>query len=100
MTSEVEAERYFQAYLDLIRGIAPTANAWPEVPQIDRGLLGELPRVNVSVKLSALDSQFDADRSGRDAPAGEVPAAAVAARGSTSTGRSSTSTWSRTARRT
>ena len=59
VTSEVEAERYLQAYLDLIRGIAPTVNAWPEVPQIDRGLFGELPRVNVSVKLSALDSQFD-----------------------------------------
>ena len=60
VTSEVEAERYFQAYLDLIRGIAPAANAWPEVAQIDRGLLSALPRVNVSVKLSALDSQFDA----------------------------------------
>jgi RHH-type proline utilization regulon transcriptional repressor/proline dehydrogenase/delta 1-pyrroline-5-carboxylate dehydrogenase len=60
VTSEVEAERYFQAYLGLIRGIAPTANGWPEVAQIDRGLFAELPRVNVSVKLSALDSQFDA----------------------------------------
>jgi RHH-type proline utilization regulon transcriptional repressor/proline dehydrogenase/delta 1-pyrroline-5-carboxylate dehydrogenase len=60
VTSEVEAERYFQAYLGLIRGVAPTANAWPEVAQIDRGLFAELPRVNVSVKLSALDSQFDA----------------------------------------
>ncbi|HTU24633.1 MAG TPA: proline dehydrogenase family protein [Pirellulales bacterium] len=59
VTSEVEAERYYQAYLGLIRGIAPTVNGWPEVPQIDRGLLAELPRVNVSVKLSALDSQFD-----------------------------------------
>ena len=56
----VEAERYFRAYVDLIQGIAPTVNAWPEVPQIDRALLAELPRVNVSVKLSALDSQFDA----------------------------------------
>ncbi|HEY1786079.1 MAG TPA: proline dehydrogenase family protein, partial [Pirellulales bacterium] len=60
VTSELEAERYFQAYLDLIRGIAPTVNGWPEVAQIDRGLLSALPRVNVSVKLSALDSQFDA----------------------------------------
>jgi len=59
VTSEAEAERYFQAYLELIRGIAPTANSWREVPQIDRGLLRELPRVNVSVKMSALDSQFD-----------------------------------------
>jgi RHH-type proline utilization regulon transcriptional repressor/proline dehydrogenase/delta 1-pyrroline-5-carboxylate dehydrogenase len=34
-------------------------NAWPEIPQIDRGAFSELPRVNVSIKLSALDSQFD-----------------------------------------
>ncbi len=60
VTSETEADGYLRAYLDLIRGIAPTINAWPEVPQIDRGLFEELPRVNVSVKLTALDSQFDA----------------------------------------
>jgi RHH-type proline utilization regulon transcriptional repressor/proline dehydrogenase/delta 1-pyrroline-5-carboxylate dehydrogenase len=59
VTSEPEADRYLQAYLDLIQGIAPTVNAWPEVPQIDRDGGGNLPRVNVSVKLSALDSQFD-----------------------------------------
>ncbi|HJT30750.1 MAG TPA: L-glutamate gamma-semialdehyde dehydrogenase [Pirellulales bacterium] len=60
VTSEVEAERYLQLYLDLLEGIAPTVNRWPEVPQIDRAGLVELPRVNVSVKLSALDSRFDA----------------------------------------
>jgi RHH-type proline utilization regulon transcriptional repressor/proline dehydrogenase/delta 1-pyrroline-5-carboxylate dehydrogenase len=59
VTSEVEADRYLQAYLDLVSGIAPTVNGWPEVPQIDRDDRGPLPRVNVSVKLSALDSQFD-----------------------------------------
>ena len=60
VTSDVEAERYFRAYLDLLHGIAPTVNGWPEVPQIDRALLAEIPRVNLSIKLSALDSQFDA----------------------------------------
>jgi RHH-type proline utilization regulon transcriptional repressor/proline dehydrogenase/delta 1-pyrroline-5-carboxylate dehydrogenase len=59
VTSEVEADRYLQAYLDLVAGIAPAVNSWPEVPQIDRDEHGLLPRVNVSVKLSALDSQFD-----------------------------------------
>jgi RHH-type proline utilization regulon transcriptional repressor/proline dehydrogenase/delta 1-pyrroline-5-carboxylate dehydrogenase len=59
VTSESEAESYLQAYVGLIEGIAPIANGWPEVPQIDRSPIGELPRVNVSVKLSALDSQFD-----------------------------------------
>lgn len=60
VTSEFEADRYFQGYLDLIRGIAPMAAQWPEVPQIDRDAAGPLARTNVSVKLSALDSQFDA----------------------------------------
>ncbi|HEX3724759.1 MAG TPA: proline dehydrogenase family protein, partial [Pirellulales bacterium] len=59
VTSEPEAEKYLQAYLDLVTGIAPTVNAWDEVPQIDRAGSEELARVNVSVKLSALDSQFD-----------------------------------------
>jgi RHH-type proline utilization regulon transcriptional repressor/proline dehydrogenase/delta 1-pyrroline-5-carboxylate dehydrogenase len=59
VASEAEADQYLQAYLDLIAGIAPTVNSWPEVPQIDRDTGGNLPRVNVSVKLSALDSQFD-----------------------------------------
>jgi len=59
VTSEVEADRYLQLYLDLLDQIAPTVNAWPEIPQIDRAGPDELPRVNVSVKLSALDSRFD-----------------------------------------
>ncbi|HWB11510.1 MAG TPA: L-glutamate gamma-semialdehyde dehydrogenase [Pirellulales bacterium] len=59
VTSEVEADRYWQLYLDLIEQISPTVNSWPEEPQIDRAGLMELPRVNVSIKLSALDSRFD-----------------------------------------
>jgi RHH-type proline utilization regulon transcriptional repressor/proline dehydrogenase/delta 1-pyrroline-5-carboxylate dehydrogenase len=59
VASEAEADSYLQAYLDLIRDVAPTVNGWPEVSQIDRDGGGKLPRVNVSVKLSALDSQFD-----------------------------------------
>ena len=57
--SEPEADQYLRAYVQLIEGVAPVVNSWPEVPQIDRASLVELPRVNVSVKLSALDSQFD-----------------------------------------
>jgi RHH-type proline utilization regulon transcriptional repressor/proline dehydrogenase/delta 1-pyrroline-5-carboxylate dehydrogenase len=59
VTSEVEADRYWRLYLDLIDQISPTVNSWPEEPQIDRAGLMELPRVNVSIKLSALDSRFD-----------------------------------------
>jgi RHH-type proline utilization regulon transcriptional repressor/proline dehydrogenase/delta 1-pyrroline-5-carboxylate dehydrogenase len=57
--SESEADRYLQSYLDLLDGVSPTINSWPEVPQCDRAGPVKLPRVNVSVKLSALDSQFD-----------------------------------------
>jgi RHH-type proline utilization regulon transcriptional repressor/proline dehydrogenase/delta 1-pyrroline-5-carboxylate dehydrogenase len=58
--TEQEAEGYLAACEGLVRGIAPTVNAWPEIPQIDRDPFGPLPRVNISVKLSALDCQFDA----------------------------------------
>lgn len=60
VASEAEADRYLQSYLGLIESIAPVANAWPESPQVDRDDLGLLPRMNVSVKLSALDCRFDA----------------------------------------
>lgn len=59
VTSDTEAERYLDAYRQMIGQLAPAANAWPEVPQIDRDPHGELPRVNVSLKLSALDCRFD-----------------------------------------
>lgn len=59
VTSDREADAWQRQYTDLIEQLAPTANAWPEVQQIDRDSNGPLPRVNVSIKLSALDSQFD-----------------------------------------
>lgn len=59
VTSDIEANRYQQEYLSLLSEIAPVVNAWPEVPQIDRELTTEVPRINVSLKLSALDSRFD-----------------------------------------
>jgi RHH-type transcriptional regulator, proline utilization regulon repressor / proline dehydrogenase / delta 1-pyrroline-5-carboxylate dehydrogenase len=59
VTSEPEADRWQQHYLTLIEQLGPTVNAWPEIPQIDQDRGHPLPRVNVSIKLSALDSQFD-----------------------------------------
>ncbi len=59
VTSEAEADSWQRQYIDLIENLGPTVNAWPEVPQIDRDEHGPMPRVNVSIKLSALDSQFD-----------------------------------------
>src|SRR5262249_58449631 len=42
-----------------ITGLSRQVNSWAPVPLIDQGPEGPLPRVNVSVKLSALYSQFD-----------------------------------------
>lgn len=60
VTSNVEAEQYFQAYVRLIESVAPEVNRWSHEASIDRSVLGDVPRMNLSIKLSALDSQFDA----------------------------------------
>jgi len=56
--SEPEATAYQQQYLDLITGLAPVLNSLPENPLADCDHRGPIPRVNVSVKLSALVSHF------------------------------------------
>lgn len=58
VVSEQEAAAYQQQYLDLITGLAPLVNAWPENTTLDRDDQGWIPRCNVSLKLSALYSQF------------------------------------------
>jgi RHH-type transcriptional regulator, proline utilization regulon repressor / proline dehydrogenase / delta 1-pyrroline-5-carboxylate dehydrogenase len=55
--SEIEAQHYQTRYLELIESLAQEAGKWPAVEQIDRDDQGEIPRVNISVKLSALYSQ-------------------------------------------
>ncbi|HEX4924746.1 MAG TPA: proline dehydrogenase family protein, partial [Bdellovibrionales bacterium] len=57
--SEKEALEYQRRYIDLIRWLARQAENWPERPQIDRDSRGPLPKVNVSVKVSALFSQIN-----------------------------------------
>jgi RHH-type proline utilization regulon transcriptional repressor/proline dehydrogenase/delta 1-pyrroline-5-carboxylate dehydrogenase len=57
--SETEAEAYQRRYLDLVEHLGPQARLWPERPQLDRAPWGPVPRVNVSVKLSALDPYLD-----------------------------------------
>lgn len=58
--SEREADAYRDTYLELIRSATPVIAALPEDPLIDRDHDGSaLPRVNVSLKLSALTSVFD-----------------------------------------
>ena len=57
--TEVEADAVQKQYLDLLSGLSKKVNHWPENTLIDRDDRGPIPRVNVSVKLSALFSQFD-----------------------------------------
>jgi RHH-type proline utilization regulon transcriptional repressor/proline dehydrogenase/delta 1-pyrroline-5-carboxylate dehydrogenase len=57
--TEAEAEHYQGEYLHLVEGLSRAVNSWPAVDLIDRDDRGPLPRVNVSVKLSSLYSQFD-----------------------------------------
>jgi RHH-type proline utilization regulon transcriptional repressor/proline dehydrogenase/delta 1-pyrroline-5-carboxylate dehydrogenase len=57
--TEREAEKSQQDYLDLIEGLSAEVNAWPAIDLIDRDDRAPLPRVNVSIKLSSLFSQFD-----------------------------------------
>jgi len=57
--SEAEAQAYQRRYLDLLEGLAARAASWAPVPLIDEAPRGPLPRVNVSVKLTALYSRCD-----------------------------------------
>ncbi len=56
--SAAESDAYQQQYLNLISGLAAQSEQWPEDCQLDSDHLGSIPRVNVSLKLSALCSHF------------------------------------------
>jgi len=57
--SEKEAFDYQRKYLELIDWLAKDAKSWEEIPQIDHDAHGPIPKVNVSVKMSALYSQIN-----------------------------------------
>ncbi|RMD70588.1 MAG: aldehyde dehydrogenase family protein, partial [Cyanobacteria bacterium J149] len=57
--TEGEAESYLQSYLDLITELGTRAQKWATVPEIDIADGENLPKVQVSVKLTAFYSQFD-----------------------------------------
>ena len=59
VVSETEAAHYQKIYLDLVAGLAKRLKDEPRIDQIESGPDGPIPRVNVSVKLSSLFSQFD-----------------------------------------
>ena len=57
--SEAEADDYAARYEALLDHLVHTASDWPEDQHIERDDRGPLPRVNVSVKVSAMYSQLD-----------------------------------------
>ena len=58
--SETEADVYQRTCLELLRGLAGPLNSDAENPTIDRDHLGPIPRVNLSLKLTSLTTEFDA----------------------------------------
>ena len=57
--SEKEALATQRRYLDLLQSLSAISAGWPVIPQIDQGPDGPLPRINLSVKASALCARFD-----------------------------------------
>jgi RHH-type proline utilization regulon transcriptional repressor/proline dehydrogenase/delta 1-pyrroline-5-carboxylate dehydrogenase len=49
-----EAQRYADRCTDALETLAEATRRWPERPQLERDSAGELPRANLSVKVSAL----------------------------------------------
>ncbi len=60
VVSDVEAAAYVARYDALIATLAAEAKGWKEDPRLDRDDRGSIPRVNVSVKVSAMDNHLDA----------------------------------------
>jgi proline dehydrogenase len=52
--TEAEADRYAARCLDALETLAGAAGSWPDRPVLEADSLGRLPRVNLSVKVSAL----------------------------------------------
>jgi proline dehydrogenase len=66
--TEAEADRYAARCLDALETLAEAAPRWPERPALEADSLGPLPRVNLSVKVSALSPLLrpEAPEVGRD----------------------------------
>jgi RHH-type transcriptional regulator, proline utilization regulon repressor / proline dehydrogenase / delta 1-pyrroline-5-carboxylate dehydrogenase len=58
--SESEADTYQQTCLALLHGLAGPIGSAAEIAVIDRDQYGPIPRVNLSLKLSSLTTQFEA----------------------------------------
>jgi proline dehydrogenase len=66
--TQPEADRYAERCLDALETLAAAAPSWPERPLLERDSFGPVPRVNVSVKVSALSPLLrpEAPEIGRD----------------------------------
>ncbi len=57
--SEREADEYRDRCLAALRSLGDACPGWPSMPLLERDHLGSLPRVQLSIKISALYSQLD-----------------------------------------
>ncbi|MEB3309250.1 MAG: L-glutamate gamma-semialdehyde dehydrogenase [Snowella sp.] len=57
--TETEAEGYWKSYLELMEQLSQESAKWQTVTQIDEADGERIPKVQVSVKLTAFYSQFD-----------------------------------------
>jgi RHH-type transcriptional regulator, proline utilization regulon repressor / proline dehydrogenase / delta 1-pyrroline-5-carboxylate dehydrogenase len=57
--SEKEALDYQRRYLELIEWLAKDSKDWKEIPQLDQDADGAIPKINVSVKMTAVYSQIN-----------------------------------------
>jgi proline dehydrogenase len=66
--TQAEADRYAARCVDALETLADAAPSWPSRPQLEADSLGALPRVNLSVKVSALSPLLrpEAPEVGRD----------------------------------
>lgn len=65
--SETEADAYRDRCLEVLRTLTAGSAAWPANALLERDPHGTLPRVNLSVKVSALTPHLRADAPGRGA---------------------------------
>ncbi|NEP16733.1 MAG: L-glutamate gamma-semialdehyde dehydrogenase [Leptolyngbya sp. SIO4C1] len=72
VVTEAEATAYLNRYLELMQTLSAEAERWPTLGGVDRVDGAELPKVQVSVKLTAFYSQFDPlDPAGTQAQVGD-----------------------------
>jgi proline dehydrogenase len=66
--TQAEADRYAERCMDALETLAEAAPGWPPQPTLEADSLGPLPRVNLSVKVSALSPLLrpEAPAVGRD----------------------------------